>query len=86
MEPGELVGSGAAAERGPQIAQAGPLVTNIGVAGTRRRARLGLLALGAALLAGVALRLSGAPAWWVLGLAPLYWGAGLGLFQAKEKT
>jgi hypothetical protein len=61
-------------------------VPNIGPSGIRRRRRLGLAALAAALLAFAALAATGAPAWRYLLLAPLLAGAASGWSQAREKT
>ena len=59
---------------------------NIGPSGVRRRRRLALLALGVGIAGAFALRLGGSPTWSGVVLLPVYWGAGLGLFQAREKT
>ena len=59
---------------------------NIGPSGVRRRRRLGLLALGVGIAGAFALRLAGTPALSRVVLFPAYWGAGVGLFQAREKT
>jgi hypothetical protein len=59
---------------------------NIGPRGIRVRGRLGALAfLGAAVLLAV-LTMRDAPLAWTLGIAPLVWLGGLGVFQARAKT
>ena len=61
-------------------------VPNIGAKGIQQRRASGLIALGAALALAVALVLLDAPAWArVLVFLPLL-AAGIGLFQASEKT
>jgi len=60
--------------------------TNLGPRGVRRRARLGALGLGAAGVALVVQVVLDAPVTWTLGLGPLLWVGGLGVFQAREKT
>jgi hypothetical protein len=52
----------------------------------RRRARLGGLAFAATAVALAGLTVGGFPIGWTLGLAPLLWLAGLGVFQARAKT
>lgn len=61
-------------------------ISNIGPRGQRHRLRLGLVALGAAvLLAGVLLTL-GAPHVWRVALFVPLWIGTLGVFQARDKT
>jgi hypothetical protein len=61
-------------------------VANIGREGIARRRGIGLMALAVAVAAALALRLAGAPSWAGILLLPVYWAAGIGLFQAREKT
>ena len=61
-------------------------IPNIGPRGRQRRLRLGLLGLGAAAIAAIALLVLGVPRGWrVLLSLPLWLGA-LGVFQARDKT
>ena len=71
---------------GSKPAQPVAPLANIGPRGAKRRRRLGLLALGVAVAAAAALRQVGAAPWVAALLLPLYWGAGLGVFQAQAKT
>jgi hypothetical protein len=62
------------------------MTPNIGPRGQRRRLRFGLVALGAAVVLGVAVFALHAPR---LSRAILFvplWLAGLGVFQARDKT
>ena len=62
------------------------VVPNIGARGIRRRRIGGLVALASAVvLAGLLIVLDLSIWWRLLVVLPL-WAAGLGLFQAKEKT
>jgi hypothetical protein len=62
------------------------MIPNIGPRGQRQRTTFGLVPLGAALLLGIALVVAGAPRGLrVLLFVPL-WLAGLGVFQARDKT
>ncbi|HEY7194266.1 MAG TPA: hypothetical protein VH439_11040 [Gemmatimonadales bacterium] len=62
------------------------MIPNIGPRGQRQRTTFGLVSLGAALLLGIALVVAGAPRGLrVLLFVPL-WLAGLGVFQARDKT
>lgn len=62
------------------------LTPNIGPRGQRRRLRLGVIAFGAAVVAGGVLFALDAPSVWRLALFPLLWGAALGFFQARDRT
>jgi hypothetical protein len=61
-------------------------VANINDRERRKRLVSGLaqLAVGAFILA--ALLALGAGRWWRLALLPVFWGAGLGFFQWRDKT
>lgn len=61
-------------------------VPNIGSRGRRHRFRFGLMAFGAALVAGGVLLWAGAPPVWRLVLFPLLWLVALGFFQARDRT
>jgi len=77
-----------AAMTGPSLVTGAEAVRipNIGPRGQRHRLRLGLVALGAAVLLGGMLLTLGAPhAWRVALFVPLWIGA-LGVFQARDKT
>jgi hypothetical protein len=63
-----------------------PDLANIGPRGIRIRALQGALALAAALALPVIQAARGSPPVWALGCAPLFWLAGLGIFQARAKT
>lgn len=59
---------------------------NIGARGIHQRRRSGLLALGAAVVLGIALLALDAPGWSRLVVFLPLLAAGLGIFQASEKT
>jgi len=63
-----------------------PLVPNIGPRGIRRRQVIGLAWMGVAIAAGAALLAAGVSPWWRLTVALPLLMAGVGVFQAKEKT
>ena len=61
-------------------------IPNIGPRGQQQRLRLGVIALAAAaLVAGVLFGLGAPRSWRLILVAPL-WIAGLGFFQARDKT
>lgn len=63
-----------------------PLIPNIGPRGQRARLRFGLIALAAAAVLGALLfALEADRVWRALLFVPL-WIAGLGVFQARDKT
>lgn len=61
-------------------------IANIGPRGEQQRLRLGFMALGAAGLLGALLFGLHAPDVWRLTLFVPLWIAGLGVFQAHDKT
>jgi len=61
-------------------------IANIGPRGQERRQRVGIMALVAAALLAAVLFGIGAPPGWRLVLFPPLWIAGLGFFQARDKT
>ena len=61
-------------------------IPNIGPGGVRYRARWGSALLAAALVLGLLFVAADWPRLTRLAVLPLLYGAGLGLFQAKEKT
>jgi hypothetical protein len=61
-------------------------VANIGRAGRRQRLLIGLVGLGACVLASVWLVSDGASRGWRLALFVPWWISLLGVFQAKEQT
>lgn len=61
-------------------------VPNLGPRQQRIRLMVGIVGMVIALAAATALRVVDAPAWARLGLLLPLWGAGLGFFQAREKT
>jgi hypothetical protein len=68
------------------LTREGPSVPNIGPRGIRRRRTLGITALLAGLVLLVILRVLGAGLAWTLLTFPLFWTAGIGFLQAREKT
>lgn len=61
-------------------------MNNLGPKETRKRLVMGVVMLAAGVGIAVALILLGAPRPWRLVVFLPFWMAGLGLFQAKEKT
>jgi hypothetical protein len=61
-------------------------IPNIGPGGRKQRNGFGLIALAVSVVAGAALIYTGAARPWRLGLVLPLWVAGLGYFQAREKT
>jgi hypothetical protein len=61
-------------------------VPNIGPEERRKRMRFGLVALCVGLAMAAALFASGVQRWWRLVLFPPFWVAGVGVFQARDKT
>jgi hypothetical protein len=61
-------------------------VANIGKAGRRQRLLIGLVGLGACVLASLWLMSDGASRGWRLALFAPWWISLLGVFQAKEQT
>jgi len=61
-------------------------VANIGKAGRRQRLLIGLVGLGACVLASLWLVFEGASRGWRLALLLPWWISLLGVFQAKEQT
>ena len=61
-------------------------IPNIGPRGRRRRLRMGLMSLGAAVLLAVGIFALGAPRAWRLTLFVPVWIGALGIFQALDKT
>lgn len=62
------------------------LITNMTRGGRRQRLALGIVMLVVAAGLGVVLWTGGAPRAWRLALFVPLWVAGLGLFQARERT
>jgi len=63
-----------------------PEIPNIGPRGQRQRLRFGLIALAAAVVCGAALLALHAPRFSRAILFLPLWVAGLGVFQARDKT
>ena len=61
-------------------------IRNIGPNGEQRRLRAAAIALAGAALLTIVLLAVGAPRAWRLGLFLPLWLAGLGFFQARDKT
>jgi hypothetical protein len=61
-------------------------IANLGPLEQRKRRRFGYAALGLGLVLGVALVVTGAGRLVRLGLFLPFWMAGIGYFQAREKT
>jgi hypothetical protein len=61
-------------------------IANIGPRERRKRMTFGVIAFGVGVVACVALVATGVSRWWRLGLFLPLWAAGLGVFQAREKT
>jgi hypothetical protein len=61
-------------------------VNNLGPKQTRKRLVMGVVMLAAGIGIAVALIVGGSDCWWRLAVFFPFWMAGLGLFQAKEKT
>ena len=59
---------------------------NLGPKETRKRLVMGILMLGAGVGIAIALIFAGTPRWWRFVVFFPFWMAGLGLYQAKEKT
>jgi 4-hydroxybenzoate polyprenyltransferase len=63
-----------------------PNIPNIGPRGQQMRLRAGLIALAVAIVLAAGFAALGTSPAWRLALFPVLWIAGLGLFQAREKT
>lgn len=61
-------------------------VRNIGPEGQRTRLKGGLIALAVGIAAAAVLLFTGVSRWWRLLLFIPFWQAGLGVFQALNKT
>lgn len=70
----------------PPVASEEVCLANIGVRGQRLRRNVGLAAAAVGLLAAVLLELTSASPIFRLGLLVPFWVAGIGLFQARDKT
>ena len=62
------------------------MIPNIGPGERRKRMRFGVILLGIGVVAAAALLVGGAPRAWRVTLLLPFWGAGLGFFQARDKT
>lgn len=59
---------------------------NLGPKETRKRLVMGVVMLAAGVGIAVVLIVSGSNRWWRLAVFFPFWMAGLGLYQAKQKT
>jgi hypothetical protein len=62
------------------------VIPNIGPSECRRRTRFGAVFLGIGILVAVGLIVAGAPRGWRATVLLPFWLAGLGFFQARDKT
>ena len=62
------------------------MIPNIGPRERRKRVRFGIMLLGVGVLAAAVLLILGAPRMWRASLLLPFWLAGLGFFQARDKT
>lgn len=61
-------------------------IANIGTRERRKRLTFGIVLLAVAVVVCVVLVATGTSRAWRLALFPLFWAAGVGVFQAWEKT